>query len=90
MTTFKNVILQSCSFYNLDGNGYLTYNVVGSGSDGYYITNGEAVPITWSKDSETSLTIFRNKATGEEITLNTGKTYIALVPSDAWGELTLN
>ena len=90
VTTFKNVILQSCSFYNLDANGYLTYNVVGSGNDGYYITNGEAIPITWSKDSETALTIFRNKETGEEITLNTGKTYIALVPSDAWGDLTLN
>ena len=90
VTTFKNVILQSCSFYNLDSNGYLTYNVVGSGSDGYYITNGEAIPITWSKNSETALTIFRNRDTGEEITLNTGKTYIALVPSDAWGQLSLN
>lgn len=89
VTTFKNVILQSCSFYNLDDHGYLTYNVVGSGSDGYYITNGEAIPITWSKDSETALTIFKNKATGEPITLNTGKTYIGLVPSDSWSQLTL-
>lgn len=89
VTTFKNVILQSCSFVQLDSNGYLTYNVVGSGTDGYYITNGEAIPITWSKDSETSLTIFKNKLTGEPITLNTGKTYIALVPSDSWSQLTL-
>lgn len=89
VTTFKNVILQSCSFYNLDANGYLTYNVVGSGNDGYYITNGEAIPITWSKGSETALTVFKNKATGEEITLNTGKTYIAIVPSDTWSQLTL-
>lgn len=89
VTSFKNVILQSCSFVQLDPNGYLTYNVVGSGSDGYYITNGEAIPITWSKESETALTVFKNKATGEEITLNTGKTYIALVPSDSWSELVI-
>ncbi|MBQ8118473.1 MAG: DUF3048 domain-containing protein [Lachnospiraceae bacterium] len=88
VTTFKNVILQSCSFYNLDANGYLTYNVVGSG-DGYYITNGEAIPITWSKGSETGLTVFKNKATGQEITLNTGKTYIAIAPSDTWSQVTL-
>lgn len=89
VTTFKNVILQSCSFVQLDANGYLTYNVIGSGSDGYYVTGGEAIPITWSKDGETALTVFKNKATGEEITLNTGKTYIALVPSDSWSQLTL-
>ena len=89
VTSFKNVILQSCSFVQLDSNGYLTYNVVGSSSDGYYITNGEAIPITWSKESETALTVFKNKATGEEITLNTGKTYIALVPSDSWSELVI-
>lgn len=89
VTSFKNVILQSCSFVELDSNGYLTYNVVGSGSDGYYITNGEAIPITWSKNSETDITVFKNKATGEEITLNTGKTYIALVPSDTWSQVSV-
>lgn len=87
VTTFKNVILQSCSFVELDEHGYLTYHVVGSGNDGYYITNGEAIPITWSKSSETALTEFKNKATGEPITLNTGKTYISLVPSDTWSQL---
>lgn len=89
VTTFKNVIVQCCSFVELDENGYLTYNVVGSGTQGYYITNGEAIEITWSKDSEASLTHFYNKQTGEEIVLNTGKTYITLVPSDSWSELVI-
>ena len=35
-SNFKNVILQNVSFNQLDKNGYLTYNVIGSGS-GYYI-----------------------------------------------------
>ncbi|MCR5671042.1 MAG: DUF3048 domain-containing protein [Butyrivibrio sp.] len=86
--TFKNVILQNVSFTQLDPNGYLTYNVIGSGS-GYYITNGKAVPITWSKGSETGFTHFFDGA-GQEIKINRGKTYIGLVPSDAWGSIAIN
>ncbi len=86
--TFKNVILQNVSFTQLDKNGYLTYNVIGSGS-GYYITNGKAVPITWSKGSETGMTHFYN-ADGSEISINRGKTYIGLVPSDTWDKVALN
>ncbi len=86
--TFKNVILQSVSFNQLDKNGYLTYNVIGSGS-GYYITNGKAIPITWSKGSETGFTHYYN-AQGQEITINRGKTYIGLVPSDSWDKVQLN
>lgn len=87
---FKNVIIYPCPFKQLDQNGYLVYHVVGSGEEGYYITNGEAIPITWSKAGETELTVYKNKNTGEEITLNTGKTYIGIVPSDAWGNLSIN
>ncbi len=86
--TFKNVILQSVSFSSLDKNGYLTYNVIGSGA-GYYVTNGKAVPITWSKGSETGMTHFYN-AEGQEISINRGKTYIGLVPSDSWNKVALN
>ncbi len=86
--TFKNVILQNVSFTQLDKNGYLTYNVIGSGS-GYYITNGKAVPITWTKGSETGMTHYYN-ADGSEISINRGKTYIGLVPSDTWGTLQIN
>ena len=86
--SFKNVILQKCDYELLDENGYLTYDCIGSG-EGYFITNGKAVPITWSKEAFASPTRFR-LTSGEEITLNTGKTYIALVPSDQWDELMLN
>ena len=86
--TFKNVILQNTSFNQLDPNGYLTYNVIGSGS-GYYITNGQAIPITWQKGSETGITHYYN-ASGAEIAINRGKTYIGIVPSDTWGSLVIN
>lgn len=87
-TSFKNVIIQDCDFTQLDVNGYMKYHVVGNGK-GYFLTNGEAIPITWSKASETALTEFVNAETGDPIDLNIGHTYIAIVPSDVWGELVL-
>lgn len=89
ITSFKNVILQGCSHTQLDENGYLIYNVIGSGTDGYYLTNGYAVPIAWVKQGETAVTEFK-LLTGENITLNTGKTYIGIVPLDTWGEVVVN
>ena len=86
--TFKNVLLQCVPFTQLDKNGYLTYNVVGTGA-GFYITNGKAVPITWAKGSETGITHYYN-ADGSEITVNRGKTYIGLLPSDSWDKLLFN
>ena len=82
---FKNVILQNVSFNILDKNGYLTYNVIGSGA-GYYITNDAVIPITWQKGSETGFTHYFNAA-GQEIAINRGKTYIGLVPSDSWDKV---
>ncbi len=80
---FKNVILQKCSFSQLDENGYLIYNCIGSGEYGWYITNGVAKDITWAKTSETDVTRFYDE-NGEELQINTGKTYIALIPDDTW------
>ena len=82
--SFKNVILQDCSFDVLDENGYMNYHVVAEGMPGYYLTNGRAIPITWSKTSETDITRYYDMS-GNEIMINTGKTYIALVPDDTWG-----
>lgn len=84
--SFKNVILQDCSYEKLDENGYMKYNVVDYNKPGYYITNGEAIPITWTKSDEQDLTRYYD-ANGQEITINTGKTYIALVPEDTWNEV---
>ena len=85
--SFKNLIIQDCDFKQLDEHGYMIYNCIGS-NDGYYITNGNAVKITWKKTSMASPTKYYDE-NGNEIRLNTGKTYIALVPSDKWSELTI-
>ena len=93
ITSFKNVIIQGCSFSQLDENGYLIYNVVGAGDKGYYLTNGKAIPINWYKDGSNgvqyNITYFDNIVEGGHIKLNTGNTYITIVPDDSWGDLVI-
>lgn len=82
---FENVIVIECNYSIFDSNGYMEYNNVGaSGMPGYYITEGKAIPITWSKPEYSSITRYYN-ADGNEITMNTGRTYICYVPNDLWG-----
>lgn len=84
---FKNVILQECTFEKYDDHGYMNYFVTRPGGmHGYYITNGKAIPVTWTKPDECTKTQYFD-ANGNEIVVNTGKTYIAIVPSDVWTEL---
>ena len=80
-TTFKNVIIQDVTFSELDENGYMIFNCIGEGRGGWYITNGKAMPIEWKKLSQTDVTRFYDMD-GNEIKVNTGKTYIALCPDD--------
>lgn len=87
--TFKNLLIQDTTFKQLDDNGYLIYNAIDSGRDAYYITNGKAMEVTWIKPAEDDITIYLNKQTGEQIELNTGKTYVALVPSDSWDKVVI-
>lgn len=87
--TFKNLLIQDTTFSQLDENGYMIYNAIDSGRDAYYITNGKAIEVTWIKAGESDPTIYLNKQTGEQIELNTGKTYVALVPSDSWDDIVI-
>ncbi len=62
---------------------------IGSG-EGYYITNGYAVPITWEKSSRSSKTIYRYKDTNEEIKLNDGNTWVQIQPDDEYLDIRSN
>lgn len=75
--TFENIIIQNTDFETLDDNGYLAFVFLGSGT-GHYITNGQSIPITWNKKDDYSPTKYFDKS-GNEITLNTGKTMICIV-----------
>lgn len=76
--TFTNIIVQYTDWnYQID-NKYLHFDMCDSGNGGWYITQGKAIPITWSKKDDYSPTRYFDK-NGNEIELNTGKTYIAVV-----------
>ena len=62
------------------------FHSVDSNRDGYYITNGKAIPVTWSKIDDMNPTRYYDMD-GNEIKINTGKTYVALVPEGDWGDL---
>lgn len=85
---FKNLLIQKCDYSQYDENGYMVFNVMVSGQDGYYITNGKAIHVTWSKSRDTEPTRYYNDD-GVEITINTGKTYVGFVPSDNWDDLVI-
>lgn len=91
---FKNVIIYEADMElcrngdYVDENGYMYYDIIERNGEGYYIVNGKAEPITWKKVSATAPTEFYD-ADGNAIVLNVGKTYIGIVPSDAWSELVI-
>lgn len=78
--TAKNIIIAYASneAVNNDSKGRQTLNNIGSGS-GYYITDGYAVPINWTKSSRSAQTVYTYKD-GEQITVNDGNTYIQIAP----------
>lgn len=84
--SFKNIITYKIENYSIDSYGRQALNNIGNG-EGYYITNGYAVPITWQKDSRTSQTIYK-LLNGTEIDINDGNTFIQIQPSIQ--ELTIN
>jgi len=94
---FKNVIIQKADMYthsvteadgkvNYDQNGYMYFQLENESGKGYYLVNGEMMEITWKKGSLTSPTQYFD-ANGNELVLNVGKTYIAIVPSDSWNDV---
>lgn len=78
----KNIIVYGVKYTTYTAHGYYGYqkmNNIGTG-EGYYITEGKALPIIWIKDSESSQTIYKIKETGEDLIVNDGNTYIQIYP----------
>ena len=82
--TTKNIIIEFAENYTLDdgsGKGRQTLNNIKK-LDGYYITNGKAIPITCTKTSRAGKTVYKD-LTGKEINVNDGKTFIQICPINA-------
>ncbi|NLP35659.1 MAG: DUF3048 domain-containing protein [Clostridiales bacterium] len=78
---FKNIIIQFVREWDIDKNDYQTMDLEDASGSGYYISNGMKVDITWKKN-EASKWMRYYDASGEELTMNPGKTFIALFPDD--------
>ncbi len=76
---YKNIIIQLVKEWNKDKNGYQTMDIENAEGKGYYITDGKMTKITWKKNESTKKMRYYNNS-GEELTINPGKTYIALFP----------
>ena len=78
--TFKNIITYQVKNSTISGDekGRQTIDNIGSG-EGYYISNGVAVPITWEKKARNSQTIYKYK-NGDKLIVNDGNTWIQIQP----------
>lgn len=72
----KNIIVQKINYSVCSDGKYWDLKTIGSG-EGYFITNGYAVPITWKKDSRKGKTKYYYKD-GTEIEVSDGRTYIEI------------
>jgi len=85
---FKNIIVYQVRNYDLNdgsGKGRQELENIGSGQ-GYYISDGYAVPINWSKSSRSEQTKY-TLLNGEELQVNDGNTFIQIVPTS--GKVTI-
>ena len=81
----KNILVISVGtgavdgYKDMAGTNYLNINNIGSG-DGYYVTNGYARKITWTKASRNKQTVYKYED-GTVVDINDGNTYIMMKPS---------
>ena len=82
--TVKNIIIAKVENSTLnDGSDKDRQTIDNIGTlEGYYITNGKAIPITCEKESVTSKTVYKD-LDGNEIKVNDGNTFIQMCPEDA-------
>lgn len=89
--TAKNIIVYKVRNYTLndgENKGRQELDNVGNGT-GYYISNGQAVSITWEKTSNSGQTVYKY-TNGEELTVNDGNTFIQILPIDGEIEIEAN
>ena len=77
----KNILVLKMDTNNISGDdkGRQNLNNIGSG-EGYYITEGNSIKITWEKQARDKKTIFKDLK-GKEIEINDGNTFIQIQPT---------
>ncbi len=78
--SFKNIIIQFAHYTSIDDHDRQLIDLVGSG-DGYYVSDGQLIPVTWTKSDDSAVTKYYTED-GKELKLNPGKTYETVFESD--------
>ena len=86
--TFKNLIVQFVKETTMDDKGRQDMDFSDATGDGYYISDGKAIKITWKKNEADKFMSYYDES-GNKLTVNTGKTYIALFPDDKTSNVTI-
>ena len=79
--TFKNILIQYAQYEDIvGGSGCQDITLDGEG-DAIYITDGKAINVTWKRADKNDQTRYYTED-GQQLSMNPGKTYIAVVPLD--------
>ena len=76
--SYKNILVLETPVRQMGSNIIKEITVTGENKPGYYVSNGKMQKITWTKKTETDNISYFDE-NGEELELNFGKTYIAIV-----------
>lgn len=85
--TYDNLLIQYHSYEPYDQNGYLNIDAI-SGGKGKYVTHGKTIDIRWEKDAVWGVTHYIDE-NEQEIRLNRGKTWVAVVLDDKTDSITI-
>ena len=82
---FTNVFIQRCAWTHVtDDSAYLWFRIEEPEEgvdDGFYITNGKMIHVTWNKADDYEPTLFYDD-NGNEITVNQGRSMIFIIRDD--------
>ena len=85
--SFSNILIERAYYEVRDDHGYLAFQMHDTTRDGYFITQGKMIHVTWKKEAigntepDYSPTRFYDD-NGKEITVNTGRTMIFVIEED--------
>lgn len=75
---FRNIVILEADSHVKDKKGHLEVQMTGTGK-GYYARDGKIIPITWSRESNTSHYVYTDES-GNPVSFGIGKTYVAITP----------
>ena len=76
--SFDNIVIQRTYHEIRDDHGYLAYQMHDTTRDGYFITRGKMIHVTWEKTGDYAPTTYYDD-NGNEVVFNTGRTMIFVI-----------